>query len=78
MQHQNRRPSAFGFGFFLTVSTPRHPLPATTSFDDGPEISATEGEQRRFLDVERGYRRSKTCKGEIEHRFRQGHFWLGR
>ena len=42
MQYQNRRPSAFGFGYLLTAPIPRHLLPVTTSFGDGPRISATE------------------------------------
>ena len=75
--HQNRRPSAFGIGFFLIAPVPRHLL-SSTGFDDGPRISATEWARWRLLDVERGYRRSKACEGEIDHRSRQGRFWLGR
>jgi hypothetical protein len=76
VQHQNDRPSGLGFGFSLTAFTTHHLLAATTSFDDGPKISATERARRCFIEVERGHRRSKPCEGGIEHHSGQGCFWF--
>ena len=76
VQHQNHRPSGPGFGFSLTSLLPHYLLTVTTSSDDGPKTSATERGRRCFSEVERGYRRSKPCKGSIEHRSGQGRFWF--
>ena len=77
LQHQDYRPSALGFGSFLTALTPRHHLASTTSVDNGPRIQATERAHRRFLDVERGHPRSKSGEEQIEGHSRQGSFRRG-
>ena len=76
VQHQNDRPSGFGFGFSLTTFPTHHLLAATTSSEDGLEISVTERARQYFSEVGRGHRRSKPREGGIEHRSGQGCFWL--
>lgn len=49
---------------------------ATTNFDHGYNISATERARRSSLSAERGYRRSKPREGNLKHHSRQGRIWL--
>ena len=70
------RPSGLGFGSSLLAFTTHHPLAPTTSFDDGLKISAAERARRCVIEVERGYRGSKSCKGGIERHPGQSCFWV--
>ena len=64
-----------GVRLFPSPFTTYH-LAATTSFDDGPKIPATERARRHFNKVEPGHRRPQPCQGCIEHRSGQGCSWL--
>ena len=57
---------------------PHRLLPATSSFDDGHELPATEGARRCSLSFECAHRGFESCEGDLERHPRKGRFWLVR